>query len=70
MPLWLKASGLVGSIMVLIALVIAFLKQLIAFIGFLTFAFKIAVVLLFIAVIGGVGFLIIKGMNDRKRSGD
>lgn len=70
MPIWLKASGLVGSIMVLIALAIAFLKQLIAFIGFLTFAFKIAIVLLFIAVIGGVGFLILKGMNDRKRSGD
>ncbi len=69
MPLWVKAASKWGSIMVLIALVIALLKQLIAFIGFLTFAFKILIVLAFVGVIVGVGFIILKGMNERNRSG-
>jgi hypothetical protein len=64
--LFLKASGVVGSIIVLIALVIAFLKSAIAFIGLLAFAVKILIVVAFIAVFLGVAFLIVSGMRSKR----
>lgn len=67
MAVWMKAAGIGGSLLVVIALVIALLKSLITFVGFLTFAFKILIVLVFIAVILGVGFLILKGISERRR---
>ena len=63
----MKAAGIGGSLLVVIALVIALLKSLITFVGFLTFAFKILIVLVFIAVILGVGFLILKGISEKRR---
>ena len=63
----MKAAGIGGSLLVVIALVIALLKSLITFVGFLTFAFKILIVLVFIAVILGVGFLILKGISVKRR---
>lgn len=68
MPLWVKATGKWGSILVIIALVITLLKQLIAFIGFVTGAIKLLIILVFVAVIVGVGFLALKAWNGRKRS--
>ncbi len=68
MPVWMKAAGKWGSILVIIALVITLLKQVIAFIGFLTGAVKLLIILAFIAVIVGVGFLIIKGISDSRRN--
>jgi len=67
MPIWLQAAGKWGSILVLIALLIAFLKQLIAFIGFITFAIKIAIVLAFVALIIFVGLMVLKGFKEKKR---
>lgn len=67
MAVWMKAAGIGGSLLVVIALVIALLKSLITFVGFLTFAFKILIVLVFIAVILGVGFLILKGISVKRR---
>ncbi|MBK9165063.1 MAG: hypothetical protein IPM21_14365 [Acidobacteria bacterium] len=64
----MKAAGKWGSILVIIALVITLLKQVIAFIGFLTGAVKLLIILAFIAVIVGVGFLIIKGISDSRRN--
>ena len=64
--LFLKASGIVGSIVVLIALAIAFLKSAIAFIGLLAFALKILIVVAFIAVFLGVAFLIVSGMRSKR----
>jgi hypothetical protein len=66
----MKAAGIGSSLLVIIALVIALLKSLISFVGFLTMAFKILIVLVFIALILGVGFLILKGISDRRRSRD
>jgi len=60
MPLWLKATGKWGSIFAIFALVITLLKQIIAFIGFLTFAIKILVVLAFVALFVGVALLVFK----------
>lgn len=70
MPVWMKATGIGGSILVIIALVIALLKSLISFVGFITFAFKILIVLAFVAVILGVGFLIMKGISEKRRPKD
>jgi len=66
MPLWLKAAGKWGSIFVLIALIIAFIKQLITFIGFLTFAIKAIVVLAFLALFIGVGVVIFRSWQQRQ----
>ena len=70
MPVWMKAAGKWGSIFVILALIITLLKNLIAFIGFLTFAFKVLIFLLFAAVIVGVGYLILRGISERRRSMD
>lgn len=70
MPLWVKAAGKWGSILVIITLIITLLKQLIAFIGFITGAIKLLVILAFVALIVGVGFLILKGINDSRRAKD
>ncbi len=70
-------AGIGGTLLVLLALVIAFFKQLIAliallmsFIGFLTFAIKAVVVLGFIAVFLGVAILIFRSWGGSKRQKD
>ena len=64
----LKAAGVGGSILVILALIITFLKQIIAFIGFLTFAIKILLVVAFVAVLLGVGIMVLRAMNDRRKA--
>ena len=70
MTMSFKAASILGSIVVLIALVITFIKTLIAFVGFLTTAVQVFIVLAFIAVIGGVGFLIIRSWKENKKSSE
>ena len=67
MPVWFKAAGIGSSLLVVITLLIVLLKSLIAFVGFLTGALKILIVLVFLAVIVGVGFLILKGIAEKRR---
>ena len=67
MPVWMKAAGKWGSIMVIIALVITLLKQVIAFIGFITFAIKILIVLAFVLLIVGVGFAILRSLGQNRK---
>ena len=67
MPLWLKATGKWGSIFVLIALVIAFVKQLIALVTTIMFAIKAVVFLAFIAVFLGVGYLVFRSWKESQR---
>jgi hypothetical protein len=64
---FLKAAGIGGSILVILALVIYLLKVLIAFVGFLTGAIKIMIVLAFIFLLVGVGLMVLRGLNDRRR---
>ncbi|HBR57126.1 MAG TPA: hypothetical protein DEA22_06615 [Blastocatellia bacterium] len=66
MPLWVKAAGKWGGIFVIIALVIALLKQIIAFIGFITVFVKLMIFVAFLALIAFVGYLIIKNLNEKK----
>ena len=61
-----KAAGW-GSVFAILALVVTFLKQIIALvaqllalISFLMFAVKIIIVLVFIALIAGVGFMVFR----------
>lgn len=68
MPLWLKATGKWGSIFVLIALVIAFVKQLIALVGAIMFAVKALVFLAFVAVFLGVGYLIFRSWKENQQN--
>jgi hypothetical protein len=63
----LKAGGIGGSILVILALVIYLLKTLIAFIAFLTGAIKILIVLAFVVLLVGVGLMVLRGLKDRRR---
>lgn len=63
----LKVAGKWGSILAVIALLILALKQLIAFVGFLTFAIKAILVLGFLTLVVLVGYMIFKAWSDRKK---
>ena len=66
---FMKAAGKWGGIFVLIALLITLVKSLIAFVGFITLAIKILIVVAFIGLILGVGYLVLKGMSRGKGGG-
>lgn len=57
-----------GSVFVILALIIALLKQIIAFISFLTTAIKFLVIFVFIAVLLGVGLLALRAFKDKQKS--
>ena len=63
----MKAAGKWGGILVIIALVITLLKQLIAFIGFITGALKLLVLLAFVALIVFVGLMVFKGLKQGRK---
>ena len=67
---FLKAAGIVSSILAILALIIYLLKTIISLIAFLTGALKILVVLVFVAVILGIGFMVLKGWNEARRNRD
>lgn len=66
----LKATGIVGSILAVIALVITLLKSLIALVGLIGMAVKILVVVAFIGLFVGVGFLVYKSFIQNRKSKD
>jgi hypothetical protein len=66
MPVWLKAAGVGSSILILIALLIAFLKQIIAFIAFLTGAIKLLIILVFIALLVAIGLMVLRGWKESR----
>jgi uncharacterized membrane protein len=68
MPVWMKAAGKWGSILVILTLIITLLKQVIAFIGFLTAAIKILVVLAFVILFLGVGMMIFRSWNANRKA--
>lgn len=67
MPVFLKAAGIGGSLIALIAIVIVFFKTLIAFVGFITGAIKILIVLMFVLLFLAVAFAVFRGMQNSKR---
>lgn len=68
MPVWLRATGIGGSILVILALVITFLKQIIAFIAFFTMAIKLLVILVFVTLLVAIGFMVIKSWNAKRKT--
>ncbi len=62
---YFSADGKWGSIFAILALIITLLKQIIAFIGFLTGAIKLFVVLIFVALLLGVGLMILRTRKDK-----
>jgi hypothetical protein len=68
MGMFVKAASIGGSILVLIALVIALLKSLIAFVGFISLAIKIIIVLAFLALFAAVGFLVLRAWQERQKT--
>lgn len=70
MPVFLKAAGIGGSLIALIAIVIVFFKTLIAFVGFITGAIKILIVLLFVIMFLAVAFAVFRGFQNSKRRKD
>ncbi len=68
MSLFLRAAGKWGSIFAILALIITLLKQIIGFIGFLTFAIKVLIVVVFAALIIGVGLMVLRTWRDKNNS--
>jgi hypothetical protein len=66
----MKAAGKWGGILVLIALLISLLKTIITFIGFLTGAIKILIILAFVFLIVGIGLMVLKGWKESRRNRD
>lgn len=65
--LFLRAAGVVGSILVILALVITLLKQIISFIGFLTAIIKILVIVVFVALFLGVALMIFRTWKEKQK---
>ena len=63
-----QADNKWGSIFVILALIITLLKQIIGFIGFLTFVIKIAILLFFVAIFLGVGIMILRAWKSNQSS--
>ena len=68
MVMFFKAASIVGSLLVVIALVIALLKALIGFVGFLAFAIKLIIVLAFLTLFASVGFMLFRTWQQRQRT--
>jgi hypothetical protein len=68
MPIWLKAAGIGGSLLVIITLIITLLKNVIALVALIGTAIKVLVVVAFIALFIGVGFLVFRTFRDKKQS--
>ena len=67
MPLWLAVASKWGGVLVVIGLVIALLKALIGFVSFVTLAFKVLIVLAFVAVFAGVAFFVFRTWQGSRK---
>ena len=65
--MFLRAAGIGGSILVILALIIYLLKTIIAFIAFLTGAIKILIILAFVGLFLVAGLFVLRGLIDRRR---
>jgi uncharacterized membrane protein len=70
MSLFLKTAGRWGGILTIILLVITLLKQLIAFVGFLMFAIKAALIIAFVGLMLLILLAMLRGRDRRRRVED
>jgi len=68
MPLFIKAASVGGTIVLILALVVALLKGLLTFLAFITGAIKLIILLAFIAVFAMVGIAVLRAWQERRRS--
>ncbi len=68
MVAFLKSASWLGGLLTIIALIIMLLRQVIAFIGFLTTIIQVAIVVFFVLLFVGVGYLIFRDYQRRKRN--
>ena len=69
MSAFLITAGKWGGIVTVIALIIMLLKQLIAFVGFLMFAIKAALVIAFVGLMLLIVLAMLRGRDRRRRGG-
>jgi hypothetical protein len=62
----MKTMGIVGSVVLLVALAVAFMKQALALIGLLLWAVKAIIVLAFIGVMIVLGYMAYKHFSKEK----
>ena len=67
---FLKTAGFLGSLLTLIALMIAFLRQLIDLVGFVMMAVKLVLFLGFIGLFLFIGLVAYRTFRQRKRERD
>ena len=70
MSAFLKTAGRWGGIFTIILLVITLLKQLIAFVGFLMFAIKAALIILFAGLLLLIVLAMLSGRRKRRREAE
>jgi len=70
MSLFFKLSGWLGALLTIVVLVIALLKQAIAFVGFLMFAIKVALVLFFIGLLAFIVYLVFRDRRRHRKEAD
>jgi len=68
MPVWLKATGKWGGILVLITLIITLVKSLIALVGTIMFAVKALIFLAFVALFLGVAITIFRTWSKNQKN--
>ena len=67
---FLKTAGILGSLLTLIALMIAFLRQLIDLVGFMMMAVKLVLFLGFIGLFLFICLVVYRTFRERKRERD
>lgn len=65
---YFSVDGGWGSVFAILALIITLLKQVIAFIGFLTAAIKLFVVLIFVALLLGVSLMVLRSRKGKVKT--
>ena len=66
MAILVKLGSLIGSLLVLVAIVITFFKSLLTLVSVVTLVLKLLIVLAFIAVFAGVAFLVFKSWQSQR----
>ena len=67
MTAYLKTASGWGLILTILALVVALLRSLVAFVGFITMAIQIGLVLAFVALILTIGIFAFRTWSQHKR---
>jgi len=68
MPLFIKAASIGGTIVLLLALLVAVLKGVLTFLAFITGAIKLLILLAFIAVFAMVGLAVLRAWQEKRKS--